>query len=82
MFVRTTHEAYLEKASQFIQTVVEKVKDLQFYTANGAKGGPIIMTQVSDDVIVAGLNLRALTTSCHIYFQTDSYILIVTKIKV
>jgi hypothetical protein len=46
MFVRTSHEVYLEKASQFISTVVSKVKDLQFYTENGQKGGPIIMAQV------------------------------------
>ena len=46
MFVRTSQEVYLDKARQFLAKVVEQVKDLQFYTANGAKGGPIIMTQV------------------------------------
>ena len=46
MFVRTTHDVYLKKASTFIEKVVEQVKDLQFFTANGPKGGPIIMTQV------------------------------------
>lgn len=47
MFVRTSHNVYLEKASNFIREVVGRVKDLQFYTANGVKGGPIIMTQVN-----------------------------------
>ena len=47
MFVRTSQEVYLDKARQFMAKVVEQVKDLQFYTANGAKGGPIIMTQVT-----------------------------------
>ena len=46
MFVRTTHDVYLKKANTFIEKVVEQVKDLQFFTANGPKGGPIIMTQV------------------------------------
>ena len=46
MFVRTSQDVYLEKATQFIGKVVEQVKDLQFYTAAGEKGGPIIMTQV------------------------------------
>ena len=47
IFVRTSHDVYLEKASLFIEEVVSQVKDLQFYTADGSKGGPIIMTQVS-----------------------------------
>ena len=46
MFVRTSQDVYLEKATQFIGKVVEQVKDLQFYTVAGEKGGPIIMTQV------------------------------------
>ena len=36
----------MEKATQFIEQVVAQVKDLQFFTAKGSKGGPIIMTQV------------------------------------
>ena len=46
MFVRTTHDVYLEKAAKFIEQVVNRVKDLQFFTTKGPKGGPIIMTQV------------------------------------
>ena len=46
IFVRTSHEVYVEKATQFIEQVVAQVKDLQFFTAKGSKGGPIIMTQV------------------------------------
>ena len=51
MFVRTSQDVYLEKATQFIGKVVEQVKDLQFYTAAGEKGGPIIMTQVSNTLV-------------------------------
>ena len=47
MFVRTSHEVYLEKATNFLKQVLAQVKDLQFYTANGQNGGPIIMTQVN-----------------------------------
>lgn len=47
MYVRSSHEVYLDYASKFIQAVVEQVKDLQFYTKSGQKGGPIIMTQVN-----------------------------------
>jgi len=49
MFVRTTHDVYLQKASNFIEKVVEQVKDLQFFTVNGSKGGPIIMTQIENE---------------------------------
>jgi len=49
MFVRTSQDVYLEKATQFIGKVVEQVKDLQFYTAAGEKGGPIIMTQIENE---------------------------------
>ena len=51
MFVRTTHEVYLQKATLFIEKVVEQVKDLQFFTVDGPKGGPIIMTQVRQNVL-------------------------------
>ena len=54
IFVRTSHDVYLERATIFIEQVISRVKDLQFYTANGKKGGPIIMTQVYIYVIVQG----------------------------
>ena len=47
MFVRTTHEAYQSRAALYLQEVMARVKDLQFYTENGSKGGPIIMVQVT-----------------------------------
>ena len=62
MFVRTSQEVYLDKARQFMAKVVEQVKDLQFYTANGAKGGPIIMTQVTFASIVREFDLVILYT--------------------
>ena len=46
MFLRTAFEPYQERAEIFIREVVSKVVDMQFYTANGQIGGPIIMTQV------------------------------------
>lgn len=49
IFVRTSHDVYLERATIFIEQVISRVKDLQFYTANGQKGGPIIMTQIENE---------------------------------
>ena len=46
MFVRSTFEGYQERAAIYIQEVVSRVRDMQFYTASGSRGGPIIMTQV------------------------------------
>ena len=46
MFVRTSFAGYQERANIFISEVVSRVKDLQWYTAAGSSGGPIIMTQV------------------------------------
>lgn len=46
MFVRTSFSGYQERANIFISEVVSRVKDLQWYTAAGSAGGPIIMTQV------------------------------------
>ena len=46
MFLRTSFEGYQERAEIYISEVVSRVKDLQWYTAAGSSGGPIIMTQV------------------------------------
>ena len=46
MFVRTSFEPYQSRAALYLQQVISRVKNLQFYTENGAKGGPIIMVQV------------------------------------
>lgn len=52
MFVRTTHDAYQQYAERYLREVISRVKDLQFYTASGNKGGPIIMTQVGMTVLL------------------------------
>ena len=46
MFFRSTFQPYQDRAGIFISEVVRRVADLQFYTASGNRGGPIIMTQV------------------------------------
>ena len=46
MFVRTSYEKYEERVNLFFKEVLSRVKDLQFYTSNGPKGGPIIAVQV------------------------------------
>jgi len=49
MFLRTSFEGYQERAEIYISEVVSRVKDLQWYTAAGSSGGPIIMTQVENE---------------------------------
>ena len=46
MFVRTSYEKYEERVNIFFNEILSRVKDLQFYTSNGKKGGPIIAVQV------------------------------------
>ena len=46
MFVRTSFDKYEERVNLFFKEVLSRVKDLQFYTSNGVKGGPIIAVQV------------------------------------
>ena len=46
MFVRTSFDKYEERVNLFFKEVLSRVKDLQFYTSNGMKGGPIIAVQV------------------------------------
>ena len=46
MFVRTSFDKYEERVNLFFKEVLSRVKDLQFYTSNGLKGGPIIAVQV------------------------------------
>ena len=65
MFVRTTHDVYLQKASNFIEKVVEQVKDLQFFTVNGSKGGPIVMPQVQQKGIK--------NECCSVYWVQSEY---------
>ena len=47
MFVRTSYEKYEERVNLFFNEILARVKDLQFYTSNGKKGGPIIAVQVA-----------------------------------
>ena len=55
MFLRTSFEGYQERAEIYISEVVSRVKDLQWYTAAGSSGGPIIMTQVRLVDVIASL---------------------------
>ena len=57
MFLRTSFEGYQERAEIYISEVVSRVKDLQWYTAAGSSGGPIIMTQVCQVEIMIPLDL-------------------------
>lgn len=52
MFVRTSYEKYEERVNVFFQQVLSRVKDLQFYTNDGIKGGPIIAVQVMGNAIL------------------------------
>ncbi len=47
MYVRTSYEYYLERVDKYFKALLAQVSHLQFYTENGAKGGPIIMVQVN-----------------------------------
>ncbi len=46
MFPRTSDRAYTAYAEAYLRQVFDQVRDLQFYTTDGSKGGPIIMLQV------------------------------------
>ncbi len=48
MYVRSSYEHYTERVDKFFKALLAKVSHLQFYTESGAKGGPIIMVQVSE----------------------------------
>ena len=47
MFVRTSFEPYQARAEIYLKEVIDVVRDYQFYTENGQRGGPIIMSQVN-----------------------------------
>jgi len=49
MFVRTSFGPYQERAEIYLKQVIAQVKDLQFYTAEGSVGGPIIMAQIENE---------------------------------
>jgi len=49
MFFRTSFAPYQERAEIILHEVISRVKHLQFFTDNGSKGGPIIMTQIENE---------------------------------
>ena len=49
MFFRTSFAPYQERAEIILHEVISRVKHLQFFTENGSKGGPIIMTQIENE---------------------------------
>ena len=57
MFVRTSYEKYEERVNLFFKEVLSRVKDLQFYTSSGSKGGPIIAVQVQFVVVTNSVTL-------------------------
>ena len=57
MFVRTSYEKYEERVNLFFKEVLSRVKDLQFYTSHGSKGGPIIAVQVKLTISITPLIL-------------------------
>ena len=57
MYVRSSYEHYTERVDKFFKALLAKVSHLQFYTGSGAKGGPIIMVQVSDQLSVVVLGI-------------------------
>jgi len=46
MWIRTLYQPFITPALAYLNEVISRVKDLQFYTENGNRGGPIIMVQV------------------------------------
>lgn len=49
MFFRSSYAPYEERAELYLQQVISQVVNLQFITANGESGGPIIMTQIENE---------------------------------
>ena len=45
MFPRTSDDAYSDYVEEYLSELLSRVRDLQFYTESGSKGGPIIMAQ-------------------------------------
>lgn len=49
MFFRSSFAPYEERAEIFLEKILDQVRDFQFYTEEGARGGPIIMTQIENE---------------------------------
>jgi len=49
MFFRSSFAPYQERAELFLHEVISRVVDMQFFTGEGSKGGPIIMVQIENE---------------------------------
>ena len=49
MSVRTSSRDYEEPAFSYLKEVIDRVKDLQFYSTRNGVGGPIIMVQIENE---------------------------------
>merc|ERR1712179_320183 len=49
MFLRSSFAPYEERAEIILHEIISRVRHLQFFTENGSKGGPIIMTQIENE---------------------------------
>ena len=65
MFVRTSFDKYEERVNLFFKELLSRVKDLQFYTSNGSKGGPIIAVQVGPPRNQLRTNFELNVQICH-----------------
>ncbi|XP_059086331.1 beta-galactosidase-1-like protein 2 isoform X1 [Tigriopus californicus] len=49
MFIRTSHKPYQDRAAIYLHEIISRVKDMQFYSASGKTGGPIIAVQIENE---------------------------------
>ena len=49
MSVRTSSRDYEGPAFSYLKEVIDRVKDLQFYSTRNGVGGPIIMVQIENE---------------------------------
>jgi len=49
MFFRSSFQPYEERAEIILTQVINQVRHLQFWTEDGERGGPIIMTQIENE---------------------------------
>jgi len=48
-FLRSSHAGYQESARGLLREVASRVKDLQWFTKTGKRGGPLILTQLENE---------------------------------
>ncbi len=68
IFPRTSDNAYTDYVETYLRELFSHVRDLQFYTASGQTGGPIIMVQVKTGTVLANLTSK-----------TNNYVLNIAK---